>query len=110
METQFGLLEATLKDAARSTAMEMPAVLSRAIVLSEDIRVQLQGYPCDKRPLALARLQAFRKRLSLFTSAMERSQAILQGYRRHAGVSIDQYGPGGYSSGARDPAFFTLDV
>lgn len=109
-QDQLARAESLLDEAARCLVTEIPAGLSRVVALLEAARSSLQDLPIPDRASALAQLKTFHKKLSLFSSAMKRSEAIFQGYSRNAGISLHQYGPAGGFAGARDPAFFNLTI
>jgi hypothetical protein len=107
---QLASAERLIEQAAFSPVMEIPAGLSRLVVLLETARAGLADLPLAERGLAVAQLKSFRDKLTTFSLAMKRSEAIFQGYSRHAGVSRHEYGPLGGFNDVRDPAFFDLAV
>jgi len=110
-EDRLAGIEALIRQAALSLPTEIPAALSRAVALLESTSSVVQGSTSSiDRQLAVARLKQFQVRLKLFSAAMQRGEAIFQGYARHAGASLHEYGPAGDFGGARDPAFFSLTV
>jgi hypothetical protein len=102
--------EALIREAALSPIAQIPAMLSSAVSVLEKVKAGIQTSSPPDRELIIARLKSFQTRLLSFSSVMRRSEAIFQGYARGAGVSVNEYGPAGESTGTRDPAFFSLTV
>lgn len=107
---QLASAEQLIEQAAFSSVTEIPAGLSRLVALLGNARSGVRDLPLAEREFAIAQLKAFRERLAIFSSAMKRSEAIFQGYSRHAGVSRHEYGPLGGFDDVRDPAFFDLAI
>jgi hypothetical protein len=110
LEDRLAAAEAMIREASLSPVPELPALLSRVVAIVDDVCGATQAAPPPDRDLAVARLKAFQARMGSFSAAMRRSEAIFQGYARHAGVSLNEYGPGGVANGARDPAFVNLTL
>ena len=102
--------EFIIQSAAFSSVTEIPAALSRAVTLLENVRKDAQRCPVPERRSAISRLKQIQVNLNIFSAAMERSVGIFRGYARLAGASLEGYGPVGGSTGYRDPAFFNLSV
>jgi hypothetical protein len=110
VKDRLGAAEALIQEAAFSPVSEIPAILSRAVALIENVRDGIQSsHPPDPESIA-ARLKSFQAKLVLFSSVMRRSESIFHGYTRYAGISLNEYGPAGVSNGARNPVFFNLTV
>jgi hypothetical protein len=110
LEDRLTAAEALILAAGFTSALEIPGALSRAVAILESVRGAIQSDNPPDRGQALARLRSFQAKLLSFSLGMRRSEAIFQGYTRHAGVSLSEYGPAGVASGARDPAFVNLTV
>jgi hypothetical protein len=110
LEDRLAAAEALILAAGFSVAPEIPGVLCRAVAILESVRGAIQGDSPPDRLQALARLRSFQAKLLSFSSGMRRSETIFQGYTRHAGVSLSEYGPAGVATGARAPAFVDLTV
>ena len=108
LEQEFDLVEEIIVTAARSPVMEIPAALSQAVAILESIRASAVVLPPDAHRSVVARLESFRARLKIFSSAMLRGEAILQGYARRTGIAAGHYGPAGMNAVGRDPAFLNL--
>jgi hypothetical protein len=102
--------QAELQMAAFHSVVDIPPALSRAVTYFENVKLAAQTCPPEDRRIVLACLEDFRSKLLVFSSAMERSSAILRGYSRRVGVSFDEYCPGGGSVACSDPAFLNLSI
>ena len=110
LEDRLAAAEALILAAGFSLVSEIPGVLSRTVAILESVRGAIQGDNPPDRLQALARLKSFQAKLLSFSSGIRRSETIFQGYTRHAGVSLSEYGPAGVAAGAREPAFVNLAV
>jgi hypothetical protein len=109
-EDRLAAADALILEAGSSSVTEIPSVLSRAVTILESVLGAIQSAPPIERQVAVARLRSLQARLLSFSTVMRRSETIFQGYVRHAGISLNGYGPAGVAIGARDPAFINLTV
>ena len=110
VKDRLAAADALIREAALSPVTEIPVKLASAVSLLESMKADIQTSSQSDRESMAARLKSFQARLMSFSSVMRRSEVIFQGYARCAGLSSNEYGPGGESTGTRDPAFFSLTV
>ncbi len=104
LEDRLAGIEALILTAVRLSPAETPAVLAQAVPALESACSEARTLEDRER------LISFRAKLNLFSSAMRRGEMILQGYARHAGVSLREYSPAGAFDAAREPTFFSLSA
>jgi hypothetical protein len=110
LDEQLDVAERLIHEAGFSSVTGIPAILSQAAILLGNVQGAIQAAPPRDAKRALARLQGFRVKLLLFSSALRRSESILHGYAQHAGFSSHEYGPVGVFTGSRDPVFLSVSV
>jgi hypothetical protein len=101
---------AQIRTAAQNPVTKIPALLSDVVANLSIIRRCAESCPPEERGAVLARLKDFHSNLRVFSRAMDRGAVILQGYSQRAGISRQEYCPGGASISNRDPAFFSLSA
>jgi hypothetical protein len=110
MTARIEAAEALIQESAFGPITDAPIALSRAVANLEAVRQLTHSCPESERAALLNRLKGLQAKLRLFSAGMERSAVIFRGCCRAAGVSCEEYTPGGVSALVRDPAFFTLNV
>jgi hypothetical protein len=105
---QIEAAERAIQTAGFRSITEIPSIVSSAVTLLESVQSTVQDCPAPERANVLSRLKDFQGKLRVFSLATGRSAHIFRGYSRLAGISFDEYTPGGIAADSRDPAFFSL--